>query len=53
MHFLRDNPDQGLLLILGWHQKNVIRISFYNDTLSLTFVGLTCIYVDGCFTLYI
>ncbi|MFU8792731.1 MAG: complex I subunit 5 family protein [Acholeplasmataceae bacterium] len=37
--FLRDNPDQALLILGGSEER--IRISLYNDTLSLSFVGLT------------
>jgi multicomponent Na+:H+ antiporter subunit D len=39
--FLTANPDQGLLILGGTEER--IRISLYNDNLSLAFVGLTLI----------
>ena len=39
--FIHQNPDQGYLILGG--TEEAIRISFYNDSLSLTFVGLTTI----------
>lgn len=37
--YLGDHPDQNLLILGG--SETMIRISFYNDSLSLAFVGLT------------
>jgi multicomponent Na+:H+ antiporter subunit D len=39
--YLRDNPEHALLILGG--SEELIRISFYNDQTSLTFVGLTLI----------
>lgn len=39
--FLKDHPDQALLILGGTEER--IRISLYNDTLSLSFVGLTIV----------
>jgi multicomponent Na+:H+ antiporter subunit D len=39
LYLLPTNPDLSLLIFGGWNE--LFAISFYNDTLSLTFVGLT------------
>jgi multicomponent Na+:H+ antiporter subunit D len=39
--FLRDNPQHALLVLGG--NEELVRISFFNDQTSLTFIGLTLI----------